>query len=355
MSPSGQGTVSGQVTFGSQGPFPEDLAATLGAFDNTQQVLTRTAPLNPDGSFAFPDIPVVDGRIFFVEVDYKGQRYFSDFVTADPGQTRLDLPLTIFDTTSDTSQLAVESNQQVFDFSTPGYVRVVKRVSITNLGDKAVAPDGDQPVLHYQVPQGASDLGFEQGALGDRYVSESSGFGDLRAVLPGQETYDLLFTYNLPYSSGLNYQISIDLPTRSLVALLPEGDLHMTTDVLQLVGSQQVDQTNYSVYSSDAGFTPGETVTLQISGPHPLGGVGLGSLLQDNDLLVGLAALTVAIGLVWWWLRAATVETKESVMDEIVTLDQRYEAGQVGEKAYRKRRTALKARLAKLVARGKSS
>lgn len=335
-------TFSGNVVWGSEGSLPTGLTATLSGYDHTDESHTNTVELGPDGSFIFEGVPLVDGRIYFVQVEYQGQIYFSEFIETAGETNTFDLPIIIYETTSDTSQLAVEGIQLVYDLTDAGTLRVVQSVAISNLGNRAVVPADGEPVLHYSLPAEAMNLRFQDGTLGDRYLAEEQGFGDLRAVLPGTNSYQLLFAYELPYNGGLTYQIYIDLPTRSLLALLPET-LSMDSPDFTAAGSQQIDAAVYSLYTADAGYLPGETVTIALRG----GAAGTPAILRDPSLLAGMAALLGAVGALWLWVRR-TPASRQAVLDEIVVLDARYERGEVREAEYQKRRTALKDQLRQL-------
>jgi len=337
---------SGLVLYGSEGSLPAGLEVTLLGYDHTEQVLSETVTLNADGRFSFENIPVAADRIFFVQVPYEGQIYFSEFINANVEQTEFTLPITIYETTSETEQLAAESVQLFFDFSKPGLVRVAQQVSISNLGDRVVVPhEDDQPALHFSLPPEAGNLAFQEGALGERYIAEDAGFGDLRGVLPGTNSYQLLFAYELPYSTGVDFQMRIDLPTRALTAYLPAGEVEMQSEAFQFVGEQTVRGASYSAYSAVGGHFPGEEVEVALRGPHPLESPGLGSLLQDDSLLVGLAAVTATVGLAWLWVRSLPAQNSQQIMDEIIALDKKYEQGRVRASTYAKRRAALKAQL----------
>jgi mono/diheme cytochrome c family protein len=336
-------TFSGRVVWGSEGSLPDGLTAMLSGFDHTDESYTTAVELAPDGSFIFDGVPLVDGRIYFAQVEHEGQIYFSEFIEAADAVNSFEQPIIIYETTSDTSTLAVEGIQLVYEMTDAGALRVVHSVIISNIGDRAVVPADGEPVLHYALPVEAMNLRFQDGTLGDRYVAEEQGFGDLRAVLPGQNSYQLLFAYELPYDGGLSYQIYIDLPTRSLLALLPE-DVQMDSPDFAPAGSEQINAASYAVYTADAGYLPGETVTVTLRG----GAAGRTAILRDPSLLAGMAALMAAVGALWLWVRR-TPASREAVLDEIVTLDARYERGEVNETTYQKRRAALTGQLRTLV------
>jgi mono/diheme cytochrome c family protein len=343
----GAATFSGKVVDGTDGNLPAGLQAILFAYDHVAQAFTQTVDVQADGTFDFPDVPLAANRTFFVEIDYAGQSYFSEFLNADSAKTEFETPITIYETTTDVSQLAVEKLTLVFDFPQAGKARVVEQVTISNIGDRAVAPGADgQPVLHFSLPADASNLVFQDGALGDRYVAEPGGFGDLRAALPGQQSYQLIFAYDLPYRNGLRLPLKIDLPTRSVLVLIPNGNVNLQSGDFQSAGVQQIQEVDYQSNVSARAFFPGDEVNLQLRGPNPAGG-GLFDFVNDDSVLIGLAALTLAVGVTWIWLRRTQppAETSEQVMDEIIKLDQRHEKGRISGAEYKKKRAALKSQL----------
>jgi mono/diheme cytochrome c family protein len=346
-------TITGQVQDGTDGDLPSGLEANLFVYDHDEQVYTAADSLNQNGSYSFQDVPTAAGYSYFVSVDYLGLSYFSEFATVEDGDSdRIDLPIVIFDTTTDTSQLASELVQLFFDFSQPGSVRVIQRVVITNIGNQAVAPTAEgEPVLTFSLPPEATDLQFESGALGDRYIGTQGGFGDLRAVAPG-EPYENFFAYELPYSNRLRIPAPIDLPTRAVLLLLPAGDIEVLGEKFQFTGTEDIDGLQYSAYVAEGGFMPGGGLTVELSGPHPNGSGLLQSLAGDDRLLLALAALTLAVGIAWIWLsRSANGKplTPNQLMDEIIALDESYEQGAVSQRTYEKRREALKDQLRSVV------
>jgi mono/diheme cytochrome c family protein len=356
--PSGEtATFVGRVVDGTDGILPADLEAVIFGYDHDVLAFSATIPIDAQGNFDFPNVPFVGDWIYFVSVDYLGLSYFSEFISSSEDGTDFGIPITIYETTSDTSELAVEVVQLVFEFSDPGVVRLVERIEITNLGDRAVTPGADGvPVLRFSLPANASDLQFEDGELGDRYVAVEGGFGDLRAVLPGQSGYQILFAYDLPYRSGLNLQVPLDLPTRAILALVPEGQIEVEGSAFQLLSTQQIDNTNYAAYLAEGGFTPEDAIDIALRGRHPLGGGGLQAVLADDRLTIGLAALTVTVGIAWLWLRrigGAMPQTAEQIMDEIIALDDAYEKANIKQVTYETRRAVLRERLRIIVEKSK--
>ncbi len=338
---------SGQVVYGSGGQLPEGLEARLYGFDHTDQVVTKMVPVSADGRFEFTNVPVVPGRIFFVQVDYKGLSFFSEFLTVQDQADTFSLDVPIYDTTSDPSQLSGEKMQLILDFPRASTMRVVESVTISNLGDRAVAPDETgKPLLHFTIPQLASNLSFEEGELGRRYIPDETGFGDTRAVIPGIESYSLLFAYEMSYNNSLSFPIQIDLPTRSVAVFLAEGSVEMQSEIFRLQGSQVINGSNYSVYMAEGAFSQGDEILVELTGSNPAGRSS--SFAVDDNLLIGMAALTAVVGFTFFWLRRLPAEAPragESILQKIVALDESYEKRKISRSAYNGQRKALKARL----------
>lgn len=349
-------TFSGRVIDGTDGDLAANLEAVIFGYDHDMLAFTTTVSVDSQGNFHFPNAPPVEDRIYFVSIDYLGLSYFSEFITPGEDGTDFATPITIYETTTDTSELAAEVVQLVFEFPDPGVVRVVQRVEITNLGNRAVTPADGTPVLHFSLPANASYLQFEDGELGDRYIAVEGGFGDLRAVLPGASSYQILFSYDLPYSSGLSLQAPLDLPTRTILALVPEDQIGLEGSAFELLSTQQIGEINYAAYLADGGFNPDDQVELILRGRHPIGGAGLQAIVADDKLIVSLAVLTAAVGIAWLWLRrlaGTRPQTADQIMDEIIALDDTYEKANIKQSLYEKRRAALKERLRAIVAKSK--
>jgi hypothetical protein len=346
----GEGTAEtavfqGEVINGSGTGLPANLAVTFFGFDHDALALAETASVDSVGEFRFANIPLVEDRIYFVQVDHGGLSYFSELISPDAGSSVYDLTVTVYETTSDTSQLEIDRIHFVLEFPRTGFLRVVQQVSISNHGNRAVAPAADgQPVLHFGLPARASNLAFSEGLLGERYVGQGDGFGDLRAVLPGESTYQLLFAYDLPYSTKAKIEIPVNLRTRNVIAFIQDLGVDMRGSSFQPIGSQPIEGQTYAAYEAKD-FDPGSVIDLELSGSHPLGSPGLAA---DADLLFGLGALTAAVGAAWLWLRTLPdrgISTPDNILDKIVELDSGYERGELTKTEHKKLRTLLKKQL----------
>ncbi|TAK13965.1 MAG: c-type cytochrome [Anaerolineae bacterium] len=352
------GEFRGIVANGSGGELPANLKVTLYGYDHTTEAVVLTAQARPDGSFVFRDVELVPERLYFATVDYQGQVYGSDFVIADFGTMEYDLPVTLYESTSDPSGLVVSRMHLFLEFPEPDLMQVVELVVITNPTNLAVVPAGQtMPALEFSLPEGAENLAFQEGELGDRFVTLAGGFGDTRAVLPGSEDYQLLFAYTLPYTRRLEFAQPLDMGAEAVIVFLPADGLTLKSDQLTDGGPQDLGGLVYEMYVGE-GLTQGDALAFSLSGRHPLAG-GFSISSDTRSLLLGGLGLALALAGAWLWLRERNsiagpadeeeFETPEDVMDAIIALDEAYERGEVTEADYSSERSELKSILAELL------
>jgi mono/diheme cytochrome c family protein len=359
------GTITGNVTNASGGVIPLDLNLTLHGFDNMQMAITQTATTNADGSFVFNNVAMPPGRAFIIITEYGNTVYNTDVAQVEEGQNSLNLPLEIYDTTTDTSVLKADRLHMFFEFVDSKTVRVVELYVITNPTNKTlVAAEKGQPVVRFTLPKGAENLEFQDGVLGQRYVKTEDGFGDTAAVPPGQGQYEVLYAYTMPYDRKLELDEPVNLPVDAVVILVPEGGVKIKSDMLTDSGTQDVQGAKYRLLKG-ASLQPGDSLHMSITG-QPTAGQPTLPTGSSTNLMIGLGVFGLALVLagVWLWRRTRanteevepeedapasepepTEESVETLMDAIIALDDLYQAGQLPEEAYLKRRADLKARL----------
>ncbi len=248
--PSLNGAVTVSLINGSGGDVPADLPVTLYGFDAMQLVYTDTLSSQPNGVLVFTEVPKPAGRAFLAGVDYQNVTVGSDVAVVEDATTPLTLTITIFETTTDQSDLVVDRMHVFFDFSAPEQVQVVEVFVVSNPTNKAVvsAEEGG-PVLSFPLPAGATDLQFQDGSLGDRYLETPDGFTDTLSVRPGTGDYQIIFAYNLPYNRKLELSLPMSLPVDSAVVMLPEVGVKVKSAQLQAGGEKDVQGTTYLMYS----------------------------------------------------------------------------------------------------------
>jgi len=367
--PAGIGTVTGKVVSASGVELPGDMEVLLHGFDNMQVAMTQTTTTQPDGSFIFPDIQMPEGRVFLATVNYGRTSYGSDIGIVQDGITILDLPITVYETTTDASILRADRLHLFFEFVDAKTVRVIELYIVSNPTDKSlVAPEPGKPSVLFALPDGAMNLEFQDGALGGRYIKTAEGFGDTVSIPPGSGSYELLFAFEMPYDRSLELAHPVTIPVDAIVILVPEGDIKIKSGILQDSGTRDVQGTQYHTYSG-AGLAAGDELRLTLTGKPSVGAPSL-TTSSNTSLLVGLTVFGLALILAGVWLYrrtradysglqeaeqaldypgSAASETSDNLMDAIIALDDLFQAGQLPEEAYLGRRDELKRRLKELM------
>jgi mono/diheme cytochrome c family protein len=371
--------ISGKVTYSTGGALPAGLKVNLLGYDNMTQSTSANADVNADGSFSFPDVDVVSGRVWLAQVMFNNVTFSSQPLhdtDIQPGQDA-SLAIAISDSSSDASVLSAQRLHVFLDFSVPGTLQVAELFIVQNKTDKAVvSADPQKPALQFTLPEGAMNLQFQDGSLGDgRYVQTSGGFGDSQAV-PPQGTAQVLFAFDLPYPNA-SASLSVPLPMAvdSAVVMAPAGGVNVSGPQITSNGTRSVQSTTNQGSSSTiamfsaANLAKGASLDLNISGQPPADASSTGAAATGSSspvaLVIGIAVFGLALVAGGYWLirqrRAAAAEDEdaeaelegpaesaESILDAIVALDDLYQAGELPEDAYRERRAELKSKLKEL-------
>jgi mono/diheme cytochrome c family protein len=369
----GLGSVEGQVVNASGDQLPEGLVVTLYGFDQMQQTFSADAAVDEIGGYIFEDVPMPLGRAFLVSTEVDGIAYSSDIAVVDAETTNLELSLPYYETTTDKSQLVVDRLHLLFEYIEPETLRVVELYIISNPGNQVVVADEQgQPVLTYALPQGATNLQFQDGIVGDRYIEIEGGFGDLAEIRPGASQHQVIYSYDLPYKNSYDFAHALGLPVDALIVMIPEDGIKLAGAQLTDMGTRDVQGIPYHTYSSSA-MQAGSDLAIEITGqPNNRGPIF--SLGSDDTLTIGLLAFGVVLLAAGGWLflrsrngradrQPQASEGSLPVMDDsadvdmlldaILALDDQYKAGEIPQDAYLKRREELKSSLKDRIEEGK--
>ncbi len=286
----------------------------------------------------------------------------------------LDLPVAIYESTTDTSMLKADRLHIFLEFVDEKTLRIIELYIMSNPTNMTIVPAGeDQPTVSFKLPEGATNLQFQDGELGGRYVETADGFGDTVPIRPGSGNYELLYGYEMPYNRKLDLVHPMSVPVDALVVLSPENGVDVKGESLVDAGTRDVQGTQYRLYNGNS-IPAGSNISLSISG-LPSGSSPTITAGSSTSLVIGLAAFGVALIVAGVWLfqrtrsaRRATSEAgssepasagmdavsdnPEALMDAIIALDDLYQSGQLPESAYLERRTKLKERLKEILDEG---
>lgn len=365
--PVGSISISGTVVNGSGGSLPKNQPITLWIYKSIQDVAVYNTTLASDGSYQFLDVPLSDQWTYLAGTTYQSVHFYSDLFYGDSVFSGKDvsLPVVIYETTADTSGIYADRAQIILDFSDENQIQVLQSFMISNLSPYViVAPARGQPVLDFPLPEGAQNIKFENGELGDRYVITDLGFGDQQIVITGQAKHQVMVSYSLPYSSGCSFSFISPVAVRSLLMQIPaQSGVRITSEILKPNGQRVIQNEAVDFYSA-SDIPAGEVVKISFSGKVHLN--SMNSMVTGNTSpAVGLVIFLVVVVLaVLWGLQekqknqpvqepaAAPLPENEfsgvgeaELLEAIASLDDLYRMGNFDEAAYRQQRQELKAHL----------
>jgi mono/diheme cytochrome c family protein len=364
-------TINGTVNNASGSDLPEGLTVRLMRFDGMQMAGEQSTTLQSDGRFTFTGLESLDGTIYIASVTINGYDFPSDMVNSLdvlPG-SGVDLPIPVYETTSDPSGLMAQRMHIFFEYSKPGVVQVVELFIVSNPTDRVVIPkESGEPALQFKLPVDATNLQLEGGSMGERFVNVAGGFGDTLGILPDPNQHQVLFGYEVPYDRKRTVVIELPIMVESLVVAIPAQGVKLESDLLVESGSRDIQGSALKLYSG-SDLAAGTRLEIALSGmPKEASGVKIQSGTTTN-LLIGLGVFIIVAGLAVWMyarprqeaageqthadLTAVEMDSQEGLLDEILAVDDQYKSGKLPEKAYRQRRAELKMRLSNL--RGKQA
>jgi len=373
-------TIEGQVTHAATGEAaPGGLLLMLHTYEGQSMTGMTDGVTDDQGHFRFDNVEPAPGRSFEVMVRYKDVTYFSDLVEPRQDQTKIDLPVTIYETTTDTSAVRVEQFHLLLDFIKQGTVQVSQVFILSNEGKLTVLTSGQQG-LRFHLPAGATDVSFEGDRNGTRFVREEGGFLDTEPVVPGEGTLSTLVRYSLPYTDRIELDVPVDYPTANVNLLLPEAGVKPEGTGWETGQEMLLEKRVYQVYSyQHTPLAPKDTLRLIVTGRPKTSAATTDSAsvatpvaVATNEnhrwILLGGVVLSLALigaGVLWWRrnqrhelvpdpiLAAPDLGSEspalESILQTIAALDDAHEKGGLNDTEYRELRTRLRKQAVKLV------
>jgi mono/diheme cytochrome c family protein len=362
------GSVTVQLINGSGGAAPSDAPITLYGFDNMQNTYSDTLSTGVNGVYTFTNVIMPAGRVFLAGTDYASGTYGSDIVKVDPATPNLNLQVTVYESTTDVSLLTTDRVHIFFDFTDPQNVQVIEVFIISNPSKQAVvAPTKDGNVVTFPLPQGYTNLQFQDGELGTRYVEVAQGFADKMTVNPGVGQYQVIFAFQMPYNRKLDFAQPVFLPTNAVVIMVPDNGVKVVSSLLSDGGTRDFQGTAYHTYNGSS-LLAGSSLEFTLSGNPKTIAAAVITPANKNELAIGLGAIGVAFVIAGVWLYSryqrkvalqvaqnppvtelvSVPEDEGTLMDAIIALDDQYHAGNLPKEAYLERRNVLKERLSML-------
>ena len=360
--------IIGEVTNASGGEVPEEMGVVLQAYSGMQVILEQTVGVAADGSYFFQDVPLVDEWAYLVSGKYKAVDFYSDLFYGDMiySGREVNLPLLIYETSTDSSALHAERAQVFVGFPDEEAVRITQSFMISNSSNRVIMPRGeDLPLLEFTLPDNAENLTFEHGMLGERFVLTDNGFGDRSKIVPGPVEHQVMYSYTVPYNGECLLTLVLPMDVNSFLVGIPPNGVRLTSLHLRDLGERDMEGMVMRLYTGNE-LQGGTKLQLRFSGDP-----GQDGMESDNQLgmtVVGFGSFLLALIIVLAWMnqhrpQTEPAETTQSMptlaedvlnsagntvamlLESIASLDDLYRTGKLSEDIYKSLRTELKRRL----------
>lgn len=360
-----QGVIQGRLvnkTPGGAGVADQEVALTT--YLNQAEKGKVTAKTDVNGNFEFKGLATSTGYVYSVVVTYQGAEYTKDNLSFAKDETVKALEIPVFDATTSDEAVSVERGHLIIDFAHNSLV-MLEFVSFTNSGDKTyvgtkqVSPDGKKETLRFAIPKGAVDLTYNDGLMECCVFTTDNGFVDTMGVQPGKK--DIIFSYRLPYSaSSLTLVKPIDYPTKNFNLLVSSVGVQVSSDQIQSQGEAEVSGAKF-LHLAGQDLSRGTRLNL---GLQNLPRVTESAFANENlrrGIAFGLAFLAIAFAVIYPLsrrrlsekvaeVREVSEDKKQALLLELAHLEDRYEAGQIPEGEYRRKREEKKSKLMEIMA-----
>jgi hypothetical protein len=342
----------------------QDIDVRLEGYDEFEKSFERILELPGEGPAVFYDVPLISGRVYFASIAYSGAVYRSAIHQVGPETREIVLQVSIFETTTDTAGITIDRIHVLIDYPGPESIQISEILILSNLGDKTVvAGDPGRPVLTFPLPEGASDIQFENGAFGQRYIETEDGFGDTVSIPPGPGVYQVLVYYRLPFrGSKLDYSQTMNYPVSAVVAMTPAGLLKIKGNFFQDLGMQSLPNGDVQVYSGDE-IAKGDNLEFRITG------IKASAVEKPFTDILDLNPYFIVVGILGFGLVLAGIvllirnqkpgsvdkeavirdDEKNQILDSIIALEDLYNEGEISKDDFQRKRQELKDKLKDLV------
>lgn len=391
----GPGRITGRILDGTKqdvGMAGQVVTLQMEQGNSAQDVANVTTDAR--GGFAFAGLSTDKAISYALYARYEGAQYTSSLINL-AGKAAQPVNLVVYEATSSATKLVIQRATVLLHApdARKGTFAVSEVYTFYNLDTRTYvgslsASAGMPNALRFSLPHTASNVSLGTGFNGYQAVQVSGGFASDVALAPGDTV--MSFTFEAPFTtSDYDFDYAVQYPTVELTVLIPT-EIHASSALLK---SQGVITADAHVYQQLQGVGLRPTnggLHVQLQGlpaltPHVSGG----STQISNVwwLLLILLCMVIIVGGTWYSYRRSTlkivrseqekVPTKagkaeldmdtaepkqKALLQELLKLDQAYEAGKLTKAVYEDRRAQTKARLRTLMKkavstqeRGKSS
>jgi hypothetical protein len=372
----GAGVVEGQVVNGTAGGTEpgSGLTVVLHVYRGDLEEDPLETTTDAEGRFRFDGLDTDASLEYWPEAVYRGVPFSSAEPLRFGGEpTTLSTAITVYETTEDDRAIRLDSVHIIAE-SFGEMLRISEIHLYGNKGDRAyVGSEGETgqgATVFIPLPKQAVGVAFGEGEAADRFVEVEGGLASTDPVPPGPESSLIFFSYHLMVTGEtIPLERRFSYPVTNLNMLVAQPGLTLNSEQLQSMGIEPFQGRQYELYgasdlAADAPlvleFVPVETVGgAETPGMPPSSGQGVASAsTRGNQRLllwigVGLAALTVLAAVLYPQVTRRAAHAPVSgpnltsdpearrLVAELASLEESFEAGELDEAAYKRRRSNL--------------
>ena len=361
----GEFSISGNAVNGTAGgSVPGNLPVDLHAIDGLAgRVATYNATTDDAGAFSFEGITPIPGGSYVLVMDFDGMRYSSLLEGDGVGSP---VSLEVFETTDDLAVVEIQRQAMILADvdQTNREIRALEVLSLKNTSDRTLLPEltnitnpADINFLRFSLPEGSSELSVQSTLPGGDTIPMGTGFAVTAPVPPGEQ--QVTYTYKFPYEGdSVAFSQRLIQGATQYQVLAPVTLSQIQVSPLEAMPRVDIEGTSYLVWEGRE-IPRRQGVVLQFSQlPQP----GLATIIWQgiSGADLWLTAIPLILGavlaglLLYGWMRGqrvaapVTVDSdapaqrrRQSLVQAIAVLDDRFEQGLVEEGDYQQRRSEL--------------
>ena len=255
------------------------LAVQLDHPQGMKQVESLSTETNAEGEFLFRGLMLGADHVYIARVQYAGVEYSSRMLVFEEGTPTQTITLTVADSTDDDAGIVIERAHLIIR-SLQEAVQIEQMAIVSNLCDAtyvgAPVNGGAMATLRFFLPPDATQVDFESGALGDRFIEIEGGVADTLPVPPGESVEQIVMSYNLPAQDGpWTLEYHFPYPVKALNVLLSGNEWELSSEHLTFAGVMGDEMGFLNYLGRD--LPAEETITMEFTFSNGTPSTGTGS------------------------------------------------------------------------------
>ncbi len=346
-------TIGGSVINGTMNSsIPADLVITLHIMDETFNDDPIETTVDALGFFLFPDVPITTDKIYFLTTTYQDVLYSTVPAHGDPEFAIVDVPLTIYETTHDSSVIEVSTLMNQYQLFDETQIQVMQIMNFYNTSDRVYLRDiksdnGRNVSVEIAVPEGSQVM--DSGDVTRRYVwGESPDYlFDTQPVFPGED-HVAHVVYTTPYTDRLVFNLPLSYNLNGRVEITVPDGLELNGNSLKEVSDNGASKT----YRAHLALSKGEMISYDVQGkivPPPI--MSSSSDITDNNTLLAIGLMIAGFGMIalagamFYRTSRLPQSAVNPLVQQIAELDMQFQEGKIDETDYHNKRSNLKNKL----------